>query len=209
MFLSTPIRRPTVFGLQRWLSSTPWFVEREEYRENPHAARISRAAPVPEDAPKILRDLHSQLIQSPHLEHSKLLVSRSPSRELGPPLPMRSSQGRRRRGGTFPGESAFDIPGSLWNWTVFAEASLFGQSVLCLFGDTVIVGQGRVKVTSSAMFLTASAQLLAAQPPLPLPPNSKRRMQDGWALIDGGDFAVHILSKGVRERYFNDSTTYY
>ncbi|KAJ8078623.1 hypothetical protein PQX77_003878 [Marasmius sp. AFHP31] len=44
--------------------------------------------------------------------------------------------------------------------------------------------------------------LLEVKPPLPLPPNSKRRMQNGWALIDGGDFAVHVISKTAREKYF-------
>ncbi|KAJ3794453.1 hypothetical protein GGU11DRAFT_313932 [Lentinula aff. detonsa] len=193
MFLSIPIRRPTVFKFQRWLSSTPWFVEREEHIENPHASLASRAVPVPEDAPKILQDLHSQLIQSPHLEQSKLLVSRATSRELGPLPPLRAPQGRRRRGGTFPGESAFDIPGSLWNWTVFAEVKEGTED----------------KGAIEAVVRLVRKSLLAAQPPLPLPPNSKRRMQNGWVLIDGGDFAVHVLSKVVRERYFSGSTTYY
>jgi len=45
--------------------------------------------------------------------------------------------------------------------------------------------------------------LLTVDPPLPLPPNSKRRMHNGWAMIDAGDFAVHILSKEAREKYFS------
>lgn len=46
-------------------------------------------------------------------------------------------------------------------------------------------------------------QLLSVEPPLPLPPNSKRRTHNGWALIDAGDFAVHILSKEAREKYWS------
>jgi ribosomal silencing factor RsfS len=40
------------------------------------------------------------------------------------------------------------------------------------------------------------------EPPLPLAPNSKRRMHYGWAMVDAGDFAVHVLSKAAREKYF-------
>ena len=47
-------------------------------------------------------------------------------------------------------------------------------------------------------------QLLTADPPLPLPPNSKRRVNGGWAMIDAGDFAIHIVSKEAREKYFPD-----
>jgi len=40
------------------------------------------------------------------------------------------------------------------------------------------------------------------EPGLPLAPNSKRRMNHGWAMIDAGEFAVHVLSKDAREKYF-------
>lgn len=46
------------------------------------------------------------------------------------------------------------------------------------------------------------SQLLEARPPLPLPPNSKRRVDDGWAMIDAGEFAVHVLSKEARAKFF-------
>ncbi|KAF9069934.1 hypothetical protein BDP27DRAFT_1221605 [Rhodocollybia butyracea] len=179
---------------RRWVSTTPWFVEQEAAPStNPHADRISRAPPVPEDAPKILRELHAQLIQSPHLEHSKLLVSRAEGREMGPPPPLRKPQGRRKKGGTFGFVSAFDIPGSLWNWTVFAE---------------VKEGTENKGAIESVVRLVRKS-LLSAQPPLELPPNSKKRMQNGWAMIDGGEFAVHVLSRRIRERYFNNNGTSY
>lgn len=47
-------------------------------------------------------------------------------------------------------------------------------------------------------------QLLKVNPPLPLPPNSKQRMHNGWAMIDAGNFAVHIMSKDARQKYFED-----
>lgn len=123
MFLSIAKRR-TAVASARWLSSTPWFVEQDAATSpNPHISHTYRAPPLPEDAPKVLVDLHSQLIKSPHLEQSNLLVTRALSREMGPPPPLRAPHGRRRKGGTFAIETAFDIPGSLWSWTVFAEAS--------------------------------------------------------------------------------------
>jgi ribosomal silencing factor RsfS len=49
--------------------------------------------------------------------------------------------------------------------------------------------------------------LLSVKPPLPIPPNSKRRMYNGWAMIDAGNFAVHIMSKQTREKYFENIET--
>ena len=52
-------------------------------------------------------------------------------------------------------------------------------------------------------FLPAfSSQLLTTDPPQTLPPNRKRRIQDGWGMLDAGDFAVHILSRSAREKFF-------
>ena len=45
-------------------------------------------------------------------------------------------------------------------------------------------------------------QLLSRDPPLSLPPNHKGRLHNGWAMVDAGDFAVHILSAEAKERYF-------
>jgi ribosomal silencing factor RsfS len=38
------------------------------------------------------------------------------------------------------------------------------------------------------------------EPPLGL--NSKERKHNGWAMVDAGYFAVHVLSKEAREKYF-------
>ena len=57
----------------------------------------------------------------------------------------------------------------------------------------------RILVPQAFMF---GLQLLTGDPPISLPPNNKRRVNGGWAMIDAGDFAVHILSKEAREKYF-------
>jgi len=35
-----------------------------------------------------------------------------------------------------------------------------------------------------------------------MPPKSKRRMANGWAMVDVGDFAVHVVSRDVQQKYF-------
>lgn len=55
-----------------------------------------------------------------------------------------------------------------------------------------------------SVFRLVRKELLSANPPLPLPPNRKTRLQeeDGWRMIDAGEFAVHIVSRAAREKYF-------
>lgn len=45
-------------------------------------------------------------------------------------------------------------------------------------------------------------QLLSVDPPLALPHNHKRKVEDGWSMLDVEDFAVHIVSRVAREKYF-------
>ncbi len=47
----------------------------------------------------------------------------------------------------------------------------------------------------------AHLQLLKEDPPVALPPR-RREIRDGWAMIDAGDFAVHVLSKTARAKFF-------
>jgi hypothetical protein len=47
-------------------------------------------------------------------------------------------------------------------------------------------------------------QLLSMNPPLQLPQKTRRDIHDGWAMVDAGEFAVHILSAEARERYFGN-----
>lgn len=58
--------------------------------------------------------------------------------------------------------------------------------------------------TGPLVHFPTSYQLLTCNPPLALPPNNKRRSHGGWAMIDAGDFAVHILSNEAREKFFPD-----
>ena len=45
-------------------------------------------------------------------------------------------------------------------------------------------------------------QLLTHEPPVPLAP--KRRVGGSeWVLIDANTFAIHIVSKAAREKYFS------
>ena len=49
-------------------------------------------------------------------------------------------------------------------------------------------------------------QFLSHEPPILLPPKSRRQAETGWVMIDAGPFAVHVLSKDAREKYFNHQT---
>ncbi|KAG6820609.1 hypothetical protein H0H93_014525 [Arthromyces matolae] len=169
-------------------TALPWFVD--EPLQQTVRPLVPRYVPeIPENTPKIIKQLHSQLALSPHLELSTLSVSESVAPPPGPPLPFREPQGRRRRGGTYAGESAYDVPGGIWNWVVTAQVKEGTENKGAI--------ESVVRVIRKA--------LLTVEPPLPLPPNSKRRMNNGWAMIDAGDFAVHILSKEAREKYFASS----
>jgi len=107
----------------------PWFVDREPVSQNftrrpnpPHLPAKSATPPVlPQDAPQSLKELHAQLSQSPHLEPSTLVISQPMTPPPGPPLPHRHPQGRRKRAGTYAGESMYDTPGSIWSWVVMAQ----------------------------------------------------------------------------------------
>lgn len=47
-------------------------------------------------------------------------------------------------------------------------------------------------------------QLLSMDPPLQLPKKTRNDIHDGWAMVDAGEFAVHILSAEAQERYFGN-----
>ncbi|KAJ7109295.1 hypothetical protein C8R44DRAFT_635362 [Mycena epipterygia] len=177
---------------RRLLSSVPWFLDpaanaaRQPARQAPPHLRLNDPPPVPFDAPQPVKDLHAQLIQSPLLDLPFLLVSQPRSLPQGPPLPHREPQGRRKRGGTYHGESMYDVPGSLWSWIVMAQVKEGTEN----------------KGAIESLVRVVRKTLLAVEPPLPIPPNSKQRVNNGWAMIDAGTFAVHVLSKQAKERYF-------
>ncbi|EAU88589.1 hypothetical protein CC1G_04295 [Coprinopsis cinerea okayama7 len=170
----------------------PWFVDPEPVaRRTPQsipASRRQNAPPIPEDTPEVLRELHAQLLKSPHLDISQLVVTPAVAPPPGPELPERLPQGRRGRGGTYAGESIYDATSGLWSWYVYAQVKegTEGRGAI----DSVVRAVRKV--------------LLERTPPVTLPPKSKRQMKTGWAMVDAGNFAVHILSKEAREKYFSD-----
>jgi hypothetical protein len=105
---------------RRFFSSLPWFVDHLP----PSAPRLLRPQPppVPNDAPTVLKNLREDLILIPHLEPTSVIVSRPVTPLSAPPLPHKSPQGRRRRGGTYAGESAYeDDTNGLWSWVMLAQ----------------------------------------------------------------------------------------
>jgi hypothetical protein len=114
----------------RYLSSSslssrvPWFIDSSEASLTQQtSSQKGTLPPLPPGIPVALQTLHAQLAQSPYLEPSKLLVRDPIPQPAGPPLPMSTPRGRRKRGGTYSGEGLFD-PGNLWNWIVLAQVRL-------------------------------------------------------------------------------------
>ncbi|KAG6879530.1 hypothetical protein C0992_001863 [Termitomyces sp. T32_za158] len=173
--------QPCLRAVRRAYSTAlPWFVD--EAPVLPARARPLPVVPdVPANTPAVIRQLHTKLAQSPHLEPATLLVSESIARPAGPPLPLRAPQGRRRRGGTYAGESAYDVPGGVWSWVVTAQARRFRRCVVqWLTVDKVKEGTenkgaidragglyGGIQFSSSAAFSSATAP--PATPPVPQP----------------------------------------
>ncbi|KAH9484326.1 hypothetical protein JR316_0003807 [Psilocybe cubensis] len=180
-------------------AGTPWFVDptpepspRYGQRPLPPHVQLQHGAsallPVPDDAPDVLKSLHSELAKSPHLDLAQLTVSPAILPPPGPPLPLRAPHGRRKRGGTYAGESAFDsMGGGIWDWVVIAQ---------------VKEGTENRGAIDSVVRLVRKT-LLTREPPVPLAPKSRHARGTEWVLIDAGSFAIHILSKASRERYFN------
>lgn len=107
--------------------STPWFIDPEDV-EPPTFARRSIPPHLPEvpyelptGIPEPVRVLYNELSTSPYLEPSTLVARKPPQIPPGPPLPVRKPQGRRKRGGTYAGESMLDSSGGIWNWVVMAQ----------------------------------------------------------------------------------------
>ena len=116
---------------------TPWFLHHLPVTNHPSPNR-SLIPPLPENIPSTLKTLHAQLSNSPHLDLSTLTISQSLAPPSGPPLPLRLPQGRRRRGGTYAGESIYEIPGSIWNWVVMAQVGCWER---CQYKLNIFQGQ--------------------------------------------------------------------
>jgi len=179
-------------------SSIPWFIDAENEpitrrdslpHDQPHDPQSSIVNSPPEDAPEVLKELHTQLCRSPHLEPSTLVVSEAIAPGPGPPLPYSLPHGKRKRGGTYSGESIYDVPGGLWSWVVMAQVKEGTEN----------------KGAIESVVRVVRKTLLGMRPAIPIPPNAKQRVHNGWAMIDGGNFAVHILSKQAKDKYFSQN----
>ncbi|OSX64803.1 hypothetical protein POSPLADRAFT_1133612 [Postia placenta MAD-698-R-SB12] len=180
-------------------NSLPWFIDPADaapstststpsHRITPHAYPLPPLpAGVSSDSP--IAHLRAALSTSPHLEPGQLIVREPIPTATGPPLPDSPPKGRRKRGRTYAGEGVYEYAGGIWNWIIIAQ-----------------VKEGTEKRGAiESVVRIVRRTLLTAQPPLPLPPNSKRRVNDGWAMIDAGEFAVHIVGKEAREKFFPDT----
>ncbi|KAH8833812.1 hypothetical protein DL96DRAFT_1810199 [Flagelloscypha sp. PMI_526] len=174
------------------LSATrlPWFVEPAAQTLHVPLKRTISAPPLPDGVPFALKTLHAQLLESPHLDSAYTAVSDQVLLPSAPPLPLEYSHGRRRkRGGNFSGhEDGLTMPSTIWDWVLFAQVKEGTES------------RGAIESVVRVIRKT----LLGMQPPVLLPTNSKQRMQNGWAMVDAGQFAVHILSREARLKYFGD-----
>ncbi|KAF8078002.1 hypothetical protein FPV67DRAFT_1463805 [Lyophyllum atratum] len=172
-----------VCARRSYSTALPWFVDQAPVPHTftarvqpPHLPhRATNTPPLPENTPSTLRELHAQLAQSPHLESSTATCRRVNGSTSGATYfhvecPKVDGEEEERTAG----ESAYDIPGGLWNWVVVAQVKEGTEN------------KGAIESVVRVIRKT----LLAVEPPLPLPPNSKRRTHNGWAMIDGGDFAV-------------------
>lgn len=168
----------------------PWFVDPEPAlsvrQMPPHLAPNTHQLPA--SLPDPIRHLYAKLSQSPLLEPSFLDVREPVSPPPGPPLPRRAPHGRRRRGGTYHGEGIEENQGGVWDWFVLAQVKDGTEN------------RGSIE----AVVRLVRKTLLTMDPPVLLPPNSKRRGYNGWAMIDAGNFAVHVLSRDARQKYFEN-----
>ncbi|KAI0831738.1 hypothetical protein BC628DRAFT_1311084 [Trametes gibbosa] len=178
-------------------SPIPWFVDPSEAEPalSPYARRAALPqaptkplAPLPTVLPldHPITRLHAELKASPHLEPGTLLVCEPIPTATGPPLPPSMPKGRRKRGRSYVGEGVSENTGGIWEWIVIAQVKEGTED------------RGAIE----SVIRIVRKTLLTSDPPTSLPLNNKRRINGGWAMIDAGEFAVHILSKEAREKYF-------
>ncbi|TDL27611.1 hypothetical protein BD410DRAFT_429693 [Rickenella mellea] len=174
----------------------PWFVDQEQRRHAPphlspalgNDSRLSvpSVKVLPPGLPDYIVNLHSELERSPLLEPDTLVVRQPLPTAEGPPLPLQRPKGRRKRGGTYAGDGVSDTSKGLWRWIMIAQVKEGTEN------------RGAIE----AVVRVVRKNLLTANPPLPLPSNSKRPREDGWAMIDAGEFAVHVVSGKAKGNYF-------
>ncbi|KAH9923943.1 uncharacterized protein BXZ73DRAFT_91355 [Epithele typhae] len=177
-------------------ASLPWFMDPAEDEApiaSPYMRRSALAQgpphpPLPVDLPEghPIARLHAALKVSPHLEPGTLLVRSPIPTAVGPPPTDALPRGRRKRGRTNLGEGVEVHLGGLWEWHVIAQVKEGTEDRGAIESTTRVVRKA----------------LLASEPPISLPQKNRRKGHNGWAMIDAGSFAVHIVSQEARERFF-------
>ncbi|KAI6039982.1 hypothetical protein EDC04DRAFT_3061625, partial [Pisolithus marmoratus] len=183
-------------------AASPWFVDPEPvYRKQTPPHLTPKVQEFPPNLPDHINQLYMNLTQSPLLEPSTLDVRESIAPPPGLPLPKRAPQGRRKRGRTYAGEGIDqDAVGGIWNWVVIAQVKYAALSYL-LFAKLQDTGEEN-RGSIAAVVRSVRKILLTMDTPIRLPPGSKRRAHNGWAVVDAGSFAVHILSRDTWKKYF-------
>ncbi|TRM57567.1 hypothetical protein BD626DRAFT_514316 [Schizophyllum amplum] len=171
--------------------ATPWFVDDEPVRR-PRLEVAEDAPSVPDAAPAPLKALRQTLVQSPHLDRASVFVAQQGELQPEPAVahPRERRHGaRRRRGGNYSGETLYDDAGGLWDWIMLAQVKEGTEN------------RGGIEAVVRDVRRTLSSM----DPPIALPLNQKRGTYNGWAMIDAGSFAVHIMSKPIRDKFFGSA----
>ncbi|EJU05469.1 hypothetical protein DACRYDRAFT_43354, partial [Dacryopinax primogenitus] len=92
-------------------------------------------------------------------------------------------RGKRGRGSRDAGQGVGE-PGGFWRWVVVVQVREGTK------------GRGSVEAVLRSLRVLLSKQ----HPSLPLPPRTRKQAEDGWAMLDLGDTAVHILSRTARDK---------
>ncbi|KIJ68926.1 hypothetical protein HYDPIDRAFT_80914 [Hydnomerulius pinastri MD-312] len=184
----------TALPCRRFLSTVnhqPWFVDPEPVRHLPPHLQ-PKSHELPSNVPEPIKQLYAKLLESPFLEPSTLEVKQPAVIPPGPPLPKAIPKGRRQRGRTDSGEGFLEENGGVWDWIVTAQVKEGTEN----------------RGSLEAVVRLVRKTLLKMDPPVTLPPNSKRRGHYGWAMVDAGNFAVHILSREAQQKYFKNQTAW-
>ncbi|KZV70651.1 hypothetical protein PENSPDRAFT_631515 [Peniophora sp. CONT] len=184
-------------------SPAPWFLDPEDAAEpvldpldetpgrgipQPKRAEVR---PLPEGVPDALVYLHKQLLLSPLIEPSELLVREPITMPLGLALPDRIHGARRKRGSRSM-DLGTTLPlsgGGVWDWIVLVQLK---------------EGVDPTRAMSMVMSLTRKS-MEACNKTVTLPTRSQWKVGGGWKMVDANDFALHILTQEARQAYFENT----
>ncbi|KAI0032324.1 hypothetical protein K488DRAFT_50148 [Vararia minispora EC-137] len=182
---------------------TPWFVDLEEVSfsqtsvgrglspfYSSHQPPRPSIRPLPDDVPSALQILYVDFARSPLIDPAELLVREPFSLPLGPALPDTVHGKRRKRGfREIDISSIGPVNSALWDWVMLVQLK-----------------EGIDRTRGVTMLGALAKRTMAKQGQrIQLPPRAKRQVDQGWTMIDANSFAVHILSKEAREKYFGKS----